>query len=104
MDPSNFSRSYSASAFLKPIRHMPNLTVLDGVTVSRILTDKQFDGTVRATGVEYIHGGKPFSVGVRNKAVLAAGTVSTPQILELSGIGDREIIEKWVPLLLQGVS
>lgn len=95
MDPSDFSRSYSASAFLKPVRHMSNLTVLDGATVSRILTEKNSDGSVRATGVEYIHKGKLLNVGVRNKAVLAAGAISTPQVLELSGIGDRGILEKY---------
>ena len=104
MNPANFTRSYSAPAFIDPIRHKPNLTILDNTTVSRIITHKQPNGDIRATGVEYIRDGMSHSVNARKKVVLAAGTISTPQILELSGIGDREVLKRWVFVAMKTVS
>lgn len=94
MNPSNFTRSYSASAFLKPVRGNPKLTIIDNAIVSRVITEKDPNGILNAVGVEYIRDDKKHSVGVSNKVVMAAGAISTPHILELSGIGDEEILKK----------
>ncbi|TIC16579.1 alcohol oxidase [Wallemia mellicola] len=95
MNPSNFTRSYSASAFLKPVMDSSKLTIIDNATVSRVVTEKDSRGILNAVGVEYIRNGKKHSVAVLNKVVMAAGAISTPHILELSGIGDEEILKKY---------
>ena len=94
MNPSNFTRSYSASAFLKPVMDSSKLTIIDNATVSRVVTEKDSRGILNAVGVEYIRNGKKHSVAVLNKVVMAAGAISAPHILELSGIGDEEILKK----------
>jgi choline dehydrogenase-like flavoprotein len=73
----------AATAFLKPVLHRPNLTLLSGVHVARIrLTDG------RATGVDWTRDGQPFHATARSEVVLSAGAIGTPQLLELSGIGN----------------
>jgi choline dehydrogenase len=74
-------RCSAATAYLLPARGRPNLTVVTGGLVTRIL----FEGT-RAVGVEYVHGG----VVARARAgevILCGGAVSSPQLLLLSGVG-----------------
>ncbi len=82
----NGLRCSAASAFLKPVSDRKNLTILTGTLVSRLL----FDGR-RVVGVNLRNSaGKDFSAGIRREAILSAGTINSPQILELSGIGDGE--------------
>ena len=51
-----------------------------------------FDGgeTPRVIGVRYVRDGEEFVVGVRKEAVVSGGSINTPQILMLSGIGDKQ--------------
>ena len=78
------ARWSSADAYLKPVLHRPNLTLLTRCTVRRVL----FEGT-RAIGVEYEDAaGQRQVVRAAAEVVLCAGAVNTPQILMLSGIGD----------------
>jgi choline dehydrogenase-like flavoprotein len=73
----------AARGFLKPALHRRNLTLRTGAHVTRILIE---DG--RATGVAWRQDGTAFSAGAGGAVVLAAGAVATPQILEISGLGD----------------
>lgn len=83
-------RRMSASrGYLKPARSRKNLTIRHGATVNRIL----FDGK-RAIGVEVHENGQAKSYFARKEVILCAGAIRSPQILELSGIGAREIVEK----------
>ena len=75
-------RVSAASAFLAPARARPNLRVLTRSPVRRIVVA---DG--RATGVEFGHGRRVETIGARREVLLCAGTVASPQILLLSGIG-----------------
>ena len=70
----------------------PNYHVLAGTAVSRIL----FEGKT-AVGVEYVDllGSTKRHVTAREEAVLAAGAVHTPQILQLSGVGDAAYLTKF---------
>ncbi|WP_433463097.1 GMC family oxidoreductase [Spirillospora sp. CA-128828] len=74
-------RCSAADAYLRPARKRPNLTVVTGAQVSRIVVE---DG--RATGVE--HGGE--RVSARREVILAAGAIGSPHLLMLSGIGDSD--------------
>ena len=77
-------RRYSAAhAYLHPVRRRPNLTIRTRAHVGRIT----MTGT-RATGVEVIgRGGGRITAG---EVVLAGGAFNTPQLLQLSGIGDAD--------------
>ncbi len=76
-------RCSAATAYLRPARGRPNLTVWSGALTTRVL----FEGN-RAVGVEYIRGGETASVRARGEVILSAGTMKSPQLLELSGVGD----------------
>ena len=73
----------AARGFLKPALRRPNLKLETGVHVTRVVIE---DG--RAVGVEWACGGEFFSARAGAGVVLAAGAVGTPQLLELSGVGD----------------
>lgn len=80
-------RSSTSTAFLKPARSRPNLTVSTDSTVVRI---EIADG--RATGVTYERDGEQHTASARREIILSAGAVHSPAILELSGIGQGERI------------
>ncbi|KAJ8126808.1 hypothetical protein O1611_g6832 [Lasiodiplodia mahajangana] len=88
------TRSSSVTAYYTDeIAKRPNLKVLLETTVQKITTETR-DGLVVATGVEVKDKeGKVTTITAKNEVVLAAGTVRTPQLLELSGIGDRDLLE-----------
>ncbi|KAI0110881.1 hypothetical protein GGR51DRAFT_510349 [Nemania sp. FL0031] len=90
----NNTRSSSVTAYYtEEIAKRPNLKVLLETTVQKITTETR-DGLVVATGVEIKDkDGKVTTITAKNEVVLAAGTVRTPQLLELSGIGDRDLLE-----------
>jgi choline dehydrogenase len=81
-------RMSAAKAFLRPAMQRRNVTVLTGAMVTRIA----FEGT-RATGVWFTHKGKLQSVTAGREIVLCGGSVNTPQLLELSGVGDAETLK-----------
>ncbi|BDG74303.1 choline dehydrogenase [Roseomonas fluvialis] len=72
-------------AYLHPWLDRPNLTVLTGAMVRRVV----FDGR-RATGVEFLRDGQVTTVGATAEVVLSLGAIHTPKVLMHSGIGDRE--------------
>ncbi|MEK1886616.1 MAG: GMC family oxidoreductase N-terminal domain-containing protein [Phyllobacterium sp.] len=76
-------RMSAARAFLRPAMKRSNVTVLTGAMVTRIL----FDGK-RATGVEFTRDGGSETVKADREVILSGGSVNTPQLLEISGIGD----------------
>lgn len=80
-------RQSAAVAFLRPALQRPNLTVLTGVTVDRIV----FDGTC-ATGVAAMHDDKPV-VFSGKEIILTAGALATPAILQRSGVGPAEVLD-----------
>ncbi|HVY81404.1 MAG TPA: GMC family oxidoreductase N-terminal domain-containing protein [Steroidobacteraceae bacterium] len=79
------TRETSASALLRPAMKRSNLTVLTGAHVTRVMLDGR-----RATGVEARSPNGTIVVRARREVVLAAGTIQSPQLLMLSGIGDGE--------------
>ncbi|MGE8658976.1 MAG: GMC family oxidoreductase [Achromobacter sp.] len=73
----------TAKAFLRPVRQRANLHVMTGAHAQRLL----FEGT-RCVGVQVLRAGQSVGVRAAREVVLAAGAVNTPQLLELSGIGE----------------
>ena len=79
-------RHSASDAYLRPVRRRPNLTVLTGSHARRIL----LDGT-RATGVEYRDAADVIQrITASGEVILSAGTVNSPQLLMLSGIGGAD--------------
>lgn len=78
-------RESAATAFLDPVRSRPNLVVRTGVTVDRVV----FEGR-RAVGVLCRIDGRRAMFRARDEVVLSAGSVMSPKLLELSGVGDGE--------------
>lgn len=85
----NGTRTSTDRAYLRPARRQPNLDVTTGATVSRI----NFDGR-RATGVTYRKDGQEHRVTVRRDVILAAGALHTPQLLQVSGVGQGALMQR----------
>jgi choline dehydrogenase-like flavoprotein len=96
VDPKTQIRSYSARAYLLPIAHRQNLKVLTNAQVDEIILEPHDDGTgeVLATGVKFTSRGRKFVSKCTREVVLSAGSVGSPQILELSGIGNPDTLDK----------
>ncbi|KAK1149632.1 hypothetical protein N8T08_005183 [Aspergillus melleus] len=90
IDPDTSTRSYAASAFFYPHEGRNNLKVLPEATVCKILHD-QDPGT--ATGIDFLYQGALHHIFPFKEIILAAGSIQTPQILELSGIGDPKVLQ-----------
>lgn len=78
-------RHSMASAYLRPALRHAGLKVETGALTHRVI----FEGR-RAIGVEYMQGGVLHTALARHGVVLAAGAIQSPQLLELSGIGDAD--------------
>jgi len=75
----------SARAFLKPVLGRPNLHLETGVLVEKVLLDGK-----RAVGVQFRQNGQLFEARARGEIILSAGSVGSPLILQLSGVGPAE--------------
>ncbi|KAL1621612.1 hypothetical protein SLS56_009148 [Neofusicoccum ribis] len=103
--PTSKTREYSASSYLNDaVIGRPNLHVRTETIVEKINLESGSDGSVTATGVEVLTKDgdrKVFQVKPEGEVILAAGAIKSPQLLELSGIGNREILsEHGIPLLV----
>ena len=78
-------RLSAARAFLRPAMKRPNLRVITGALV----TGLTFDGA-RVTGVTYSRHGRQVTVGAGREVILSGGSVNSPQLLQLAGIGPAE--------------
>lgn len=75
----------TSRAFLKPVQQRKNLHVETGALTHRIIVEND-----RAVGVEYSQNGQTKRVYANREVILSAGTVNSPQILLLSGIGPAD--------------
>ena len=88
-------RLSSARAYLHPVMKRKNLTVKTRAMVTKVI----FDGK-RATGVEVIIKGKRQVISAR-EVILCGGAINTPQILQLSGIGNaKELSAMGIPVIV----
>uniref|UniRef100_A0A8D8Q3M0 Glucose dehydrogenase [FAD, quinone] n=1 Tax=Cacopsylla melanoneura TaxID=428564 RepID=A0A8D8Q3M0_9HEMI len=90
-------RCSTSKAFLEPARLRKNLVIWKNVQVTKVLIDKK----LKAYGVEYVDSqGKVCHVNSTREVLLSAGSVGSPQILMLSGIGiQKHLKEKNIPVL-----
>ncbi|MFK5980146.1 MAG: GMC family oxidoreductase N-terminal domain-containing protein [Rhizobiaceae bacterium] len=78
-----------ARAFLDPVKGRKNLTILKQAHVEKLT----FEGK-RVTGMELQVAGKPSKVSAGKEVVLSAGSIGSPQIMQLSGIGPVDLLSK----------
>jgi len=79
----------TAKGFLRPVLDRPNLAVLTHAQAERVV----FQGR-RASGVEFLHKGRPAIARARAEVILACGAVGSPQLLELSGVGQGKLLQE----------
>ncbi|KAI1841908.1 hypothetical protein JX265_013080 [Neoarthrinium moseri] len=93
IDPQTRTRSFASPAYLTAeVRQRSNLEIRCNSVVEKVLTERRGDKVI-ATGVVISAGGKTQRIDARLEVILAAGALHTPQILELSGIGNRVLLE-----------
>lgn len=90
--PGNASRSYAGNAYYKPNAARPNLKVLTGALVTKINFALERKPLV-ATSVTFAVNGESYSANASREILLCAGSFQSPQLLELSGIGDPSLLE-----------
>jgi choline dehydrogenase len=83
----NGRRVSAADAFLKPARRRPNLTVSINTVVRRVIIEHG-----RAVGVEVGSAGGVTQLRATREVIVAMGSLSSPKLLQLSGIGPREVL------------
>jgi choline dehydrogenase len=83
-------RCSTAVAFLDPVRDRPNLRVVTGALVERVL----FEGS-RAVGVRYRAGSRTEDLRAEREVILCAGAVGSPHLLMLSGVGPADHLKRF---------
>lgn len=105
IDPATKTRSYAGTAHYTPeIAKRPNLTVLTGTVVKKIICDTTGPTPV-TTGVLALSKDGTESVINSSEVILSAGALMSPQILELSGIGSKSLLESLgIPVIIDNPS
>lgn len=101
VDPETCTRSSAATAYYRPNRHRPNLTVLTHAHVQHVdlhKSDNDDGGSVswQARGVRFIDTttGDVHAATAAREVILCAGSVQSPQLLELSGVGRPDVLAR----------
>ena len=81
-------RNSAARAFLRPAMRRANLRVVTRALASRVIFE-----VTRAVGVEFSHKGQRITARATREVILSGGAINTPQLLELSGVGDPQILQ-----------
>ncbi|HEV2608574.1 MAG TPA: choline dehydrogenase [Xanthomonadaceae bacterium] len=87
------ARCSTAVAYLNPVKSRPNLTVHTGALAERVTFDRA-SGVPRANGVAYSAHGKPIRATATREVILCGGSINSPQLLMLSGIGPADALRK----------
>jgi choline dehydrogenase-like flavoprotein len=94
LDPVNMTRSSADEAYYETAAQRSNFHLITGQQATRILTENQ-NGKVKVVGIEFASSSNSTreTVGVRKEAIIAAGALHTPQLLQVSGIGDPALLK-----------
>ncbi len=91
VDPETRQRCYSATGYFQPANTRPNLSVLTEAFVEEI-TIERVGGELTATGARFSQGGHEWCVKASKEVIICCGSVQSPQLLEISGIGNPEVL------------
>jgi choline dehydrogenase len=91
----------TAKAFVRPTCYgRPNFEMWTSAQASRLVIEKQPDGSQRCTGVRVWAGKEMMTVNASREVILSAGSIGSPQLLQLSGVGPADLLEKHgIPLV-----
>lgn len=84
------SRCSTSKAFLRPTRNRQNLHVSMYSQATKVLIDPR---TKRSYAVKFKRNNRPHTVRVRREVILSAGAIGSPQLLMLSGVGEKNHLE-----------
>ena len=88
-------RVSASNAYLRPVWHRPNLEIRLRSQATRVL----FEGR-RASAVEFLESGTRQVVRARREVILSGGAINSPQLLELSGVGDGQLLRRFgIPVI-----
>ncbi|CCA69994.1 related to Glucose oxidase [Serendipita indica DSM 11827] len=96
INPDDGTRSYAKTAYLDPTKDRSNLIVLLNSQATKITFDTS--GSVpRASGVDFAQqsGGRTYHVEAKSEVIISAGVFGTPQLLQLSGIGPKALLDSF---------
>lgn len=93
IDPKHKRRSHAARAYYEPNADRPNLFLMMHALVSKIELDN-IGSDARATGVQFIIDGVTHRLEAKNEVIICGGTINSPQLLELSGIGSPTVLQE----------
>lgn len=98
LSPTNWTRQTTASGYIERNIGRPNLHVLINAHVTRIIFDTY---SMTATGVEFIwRNSTSHQVNARREVIISAGSINSPQLLMLSGLGPRNHLQEMnIPLI-----
>ncbi|TRD14873.1 GMC family oxidoreductase [Palleronia caenipelagi] len=85
----NGRRHSTATAYLRPAIGRPNLTVLTEAPCEKVLFENK-----RATGIRIRHEGALHDLTASREVILSAGPIISPKILELSGVGQPDLLKR----------
>jgi len=80
----------NARAFLKPVQHRPNLQVLKQAHVAGLVIEH--GNKMQARGVNFFHDNRELHALAHRETILSAGAIGSPQLLEVSGIGNADLL------------
>lgn len=96
IDPETNERSYPTTEYHLRAAERPNLKVVTGAFVTKILFDEsEADGTTngpRAVGVAYVKDNSTHEAQAGKEVILSAGSMQSSKLLELSGVGDCDLL------------
>lgn len=89
IDPDRKERNHAVKTYYYPVQGRKNLRVLTNAVVEKVLLEGQ---PTKAVGVQYQYGSEPKVVTARKEVIIAAGVFQSPKVLELSGIGNADLL------------
>ncbi|EGC43458.1 glucose-methanol-choline oxidoreductase [Histoplasma capsulatum var. duboisii H88] len=100
VDPQTKTRSYSANTYGIAAMQRPGVRIVTDAFVKKVLLEGS-KPDVHATGVEVDVKGQLVTVGANKEVIITAGALNTPKLLELSGIGNKKILQKYnIPVVV----
>lgn len=93
IDPRTGQRSYAASGYFAPYAERSNLLVLTDALAQKVNFSDDPSGLI-ATGVDFVVNEVRYSAQATREVIISSGVFQSPQLLELSGIGSPDVLQK----------